>query len=111
MVFHGYDGGRESVAFYQRLFTNLRMGVDEQVSEGDRVATRWVLHGTYRGRTVTLRGITISRFGSDGRIAEDRGHSDSLSLPRQLGAIRTVILGLEILTGRIKLPKGALRAG
>jgi predicted ester cyclase len=111
MVFHGYDGGRESVAFYQRLFTNLRMGVDEQVTEGNRVATRWALHGTYRGRTVTLRGITISQFAPDGRIAEDRGHSDSLSLPRQLGAIRTVMLGLEILTGRIKLPKGALRAG
>lgn len=111
MVFHGYDGGRESVAFYQRLFTNLRMGIDEQVSEGDRVATRWVLHGTYRDRAVTLRGITISRFAPDGRIVEDHGHSDSLSLPRQLGAIRTLALGLEILTGRIKLPKGALRAG
>ena len=109
MTFHGYDGGRESVAFYRRLFDNLRMGVDEQVSEGDRVASRWVLHGTYRGRAVALRGITISRFDADGRIVEDHGHSDSLSLPRQLGALRTVILGLEILTRRVRLPKGALR--
>jgi predicted ester cyclase len=111
MVFHGYDGGRESIAFYQRLFKNLRMGVDEQVAEGNRVASRWVLHGTYRGRPVTLRGISISRYGEDGRILEDHGHSDSMSLVRQLGPVRILILGLEILTRRIKLPKGALTAG
>jgi len=110
MVFRGSDAGRESVAFYQRLFTNLRMGVDDQVTEGNRVASRWVLHDTYHGRAVALRGITISRFADDGRIAEDHAHSDSLSLPRQLGAVRTLALALEILTGRIKLPKDALRS-
>jgi predicted ester cyclase len=108
MSFHGYDGGRESVAFYTALFENLRMGTEEQVTEGNRVASRWLLTGTYRGRSVTLRGITISRFGEDGRILEDRGHSDSIALVRQLGAIRTLVLGLEILTRRVKLPKGAL---
>jgi SnoaL-like polyketide cyclase len=86
------------------------MSVDEQVTEGSRVASRWVLHGTYHGRTVALRGITISRFGDDGRIVEDHGHSDSISLLRQLGPIRTVVLALEVLTGRVKLPKGALRS-
>jgi hypothetical protein len=108
MTFHGYDGGRESVTFYMTIFKNLRMGADEQITEGNRVASRWVLNGTYHGRPVTLRGITISRFAEDGRILEDRGHSDSISLVRQLGVIRTLILGLEILTRRVKLPKGAL---
>jgi predicted ester cyclase len=108
MTFHGYDGGRESVSFYRALFKNLRMAAEEQVSEGERVASRWVLNGTYHGRRITLRGITISRFGQDGRILEDQGHSDSISLLRQLGVIRTLILGLEILTRRIKLPKGAV---
>jgi predicted ester cyclase len=111
MTFHGYDGGRESVGFYLAIFKNLRMGVEEQVTEGNRVASRWILNGTYRGRPITLRGITISRFGKDGRTLEDRGHSDSISLLRQLGVIRTLILGLEILTRRVKLPKGALRSG
>ena len=54
-------------------------------------------------------GITISHFGEDGRTLDDRGHSDSMALPRQLGVIRTVVLGLEILIRRVKLPKGALR--
>jgi predicted ester cyclase len=108
MTFHGYDGGRESVAFYMTIFKNLRMGTEEQVTEGNRVASRWILHGTYHGRAITLRGITISHFGEDGRIREDRGHSDSMSLVRQLGVTRVILLGLEILTRRIKLPKGAL---
>lgn len=108
MTFDGYDGGRESVSFYLKLFEHLTMGIEEQVTEGNRVASRWVLNGTYRGRLVTLRGITISRFGEDGRILEDRGHSDSIALVRELGVLRTLALGLEILTRRVKLPKGAL---
>jgi predicted ester cyclase len=110
-TFHGYDGGRESVAFYLAIFKGLRMGVEEQVTEGNRVASRWILTGTYHGRAVVLRGITISRFGEDGRTLEDRGHTDSIALIRQLGVLRTVVLGLEILTRRVRLPKGALRAG
>lgn len=106
---HGYEGGRESVGFYRAIFKELRMGVADQVTEGDRVASRWVLHGTYHGRAVTLRGITISRFGEDGRILEDHAHSDTISLARQIGIPRTVVLALEVLTRRAKLPKGALR--
>jgi hypothetical protein len=110
MAFHGYEGGRESLTFYRTLFKSYRMGVEEQVTEGNRVASRWVLNGIYHRRTVTLRGITISHFGQDGRILEDRGHSDSIALLGQLGVIRTVILALEILTRRLKLPKGALKS-
>jgi len=110
MTFHGYRGGRESVDFYRAIFKNLRMGVEEQVPEGDRVASRWVLTGTYHRRAITLRGITISRFGQDGRIVEDNGHTDSISFLRQLGALRTLILALEIAARRVRLPQGALRA-
>jgi hypothetical protein len=110
MTFYGYEGGRESVAFYLAIFKQLRMSVEGQVTEGNRVASKWVLSGVYRDRPVTLRGITISRFGADGRTLEDHGHTDSIALVRQLGVLRTIVLGLEILTRRVKLPKGALRA-
>lgn len=110
MTFHGYEGGRESVEFYLALFKNLKMGLEEQVTEGNRVASRWVLRGVYKGRAVTLRGITISRFGEDGRTLEDNGHTDSIALIRQLGALRTLVLGLEILTRRVRLPKGVLKS-
>lgn len=110
MVFRGYQGGRESVAFYRTLFKGLSMSAEEQITEGDRVGTRWILQGTYHGRNVTLRGITVSHFGEDGRILEDHGHSDSIALLRQLGILRTLLLGLEILTRRIRLPQGMLSA-
>ncbi len=109
MTFHGYEGGRESLAFYGTLFKSYRMGVEEQVTEGNRVASRWVLNGSYHGRAVVLRGITISHLDEDGRTVEDRGHSDSIALLRQIGVTRTLLLGLEILTRRVKLPKGILK--
>ena len=89
MEFHGHEGIRESVSLYRRLFPDLRFTVDEQVTEADRVASRWTLHGTNRGRAVTLSGITISRFDGD-RIVEDWGSTDSIELVRQLGAWRTL---------------------
>ena len=100
--------GASLLSFYETLFTNYSMGVEEQVTEGNRVASRWVLHGTYHGRAVALRGITISRLDQDGRTIEERGHSDSIALLGQIGVLRTLILGLEILTRRVKLPKGAI---
>jgi predicted ester cyclase len=105
----GYEGGRESVGFYRAIFKDLRMGVDDQVTEGHRVASRWFLMGNYHGRPVTLRGITISRFGEDGRILEDHAHSDTISLARQIGIARTLVLAVEVLTRRAKLPKGSLQ--
>jgi predicted ester cyclase len=110
MTFYGYDGGRESLAFYMALIGNLEMGVEEQVTEGNRVASRWVLHGDYRGRAVTLRGITLTQFGEDGRARVDWGHSDSISFLRQIGALRVFVLAIEVLTRRVKLPKGAVAA-
>jgi len=108
-TFRGYKGGEESVAFYRAIFQGLRMQAEEQIAEGNRVASRWVLTGTYHRRAVTLRGTTISHFADDGRIVEDHGHTDTIGLLRQLGVLRTLVLAAEILTRRVKLPQGALQ--
>ena len=94
LEYRGHEGARRSVALYLELFPDLRFVVDEQVSEGDRVASRWTLHGTHRGRRVTLTGIVISRF-EDGRIIEDHAASDTMELVRQLGIWRSVMLLVE----------------
>jgi predicted ester cyclase len=91
MEFHGYEGARQSVALYQRLFEDLRFETEQQVATGDRVATHWTLTGTYRGRQVKFSGITISRF-EDGRIAEDWGYSDTVEIAKQLGVWRTLLV-------------------
>jgi predicted ester cyclase len=93
MEFRGQAGIRESVSLYRRLFPDLSITVDDQVEEGDRVASRWTLRGTHRGRAVELSGITISRV-ADGKVVEDWGHSDTLTLLRQLGVRRS--LGLAV---------------
>jgi predicted ester cyclase len=38
--YHGTDGARQSVALYRAIFPDLRFTVDEQVTEGDPVASR-----------------------------------------------------------------------
>jgi predicted ester cyclase len=91
LEYHGTDGARQSIALYRELFPDLRFVVDEQVSEGHRVASRWTLTGTHRGRRVRLGGIVISRFEDD-KIVEDWACSDTLDLARQLGAWRSMLL-------------------
>src|SRR5947209_5790891 len=92
LEYHGLEGVRQSVELYRSIFPDLEIKVEEQVVEGDRVASRWTARGTNRGRRVTLRGITISRF-EDGKIVEDFGYSDTVDLLRQLGPVRVVRVG------------------
>lgn len=91
LEYHGTDGARRSVALYRELFPDLRFVVVDQVVDGDRVASRWQLHGTHRGRRVELWGIVISTL-RDGRIVEDWAASDTLTLARQLGVRRSLAL-------------------
>jgi ubiquinone/menaquinone biosynthesis C-methylase UbiE/predicted ester cyclase len=93
-TYFGHDGARRSVALYLQLFPDLRFEVEDQVTEGDKVASRWTLRGTHRGRPVELRGIVISRF-EDGRIIEDWAASDTMDLVRQLGLRRTIGLAVK----------------
>ncbi|MBN1530476.1 MAG: ester cyclase [Thermoleophilaceae bacterium] len=87
---HGHDGIRESTALYRALFDDLEIRVVDQVHEGDRVVSRWIMTGSNRGRRAELSGITISRM-EGGRIAEDWSALDSLELLRQLGLVRSLL--------------------
>ena len=85
LEFSGLDGVRQSVALYRQMFPALEITIDDQIAEGDRVATRWRMKGlTADARQVELPGMTISRF-TDGRIAEDWTIYDAASLAEQLG--------------------------
>jgi predicted ester cyclase len=93
---HGHEGIRRSTALYRSLFEDLQIRVVDQVSEGDRVVSRWVMTGTNRGRPAELGGITISRLDA-GRIVEDWTALDSLELLRQLGLLRTMFAAPRLL--------------
>lgn len=74
---------------------DLTVAVEDQVANGDKVATRWTAQGTHygelmgidpTGRAATVTGITIQRFGDAGKIIEGWTNWDMLGMLRQLGA-------------------------
>jgi len=94
MEFHGLDGARRSVELYKSVLEELNVTVEEQLVDGDRVTSRFVVTGRAGKRRVRFNGITISRF-ENGRIVEDWSVTDTLSLLRQLGPWRSTWLGLR----------------
>jgi steroid delta-isomerase-like uncharacterized protein len=91
----GKDGFREFVNMYLTGFPDGAITVDDQIAEGERVATRWTGRGTNAGelmgmaptgKQVTVSGITYSRI-ADGRAREAWLTWDTLSMMQQLGAV------------------------
>jgi predicted ester cyclase len=94
LEFRGLDGAQQSVAMYKQVLSNLEIRVHEQVVEGNRVTSRFIVTGTRGGRHVRFGGITISRFEA-GLIVEDWSVVDTLALARQLGLWRTLLMAMK----------------
>lgn len=91
--------GRETLkglidAFYSAL-PDLRHTFEDQIAEGDKVASRVTFRGTHRGefqgilptdREVTFSAIFIDRY-SEGKIVEHWANFDALGMLQQLGFI------------------------
>jgi predicted ester cyclase len=94
MEFQGLEGTTRSIELYTSVLSDLKVEVVEQVVDGERVTSRFVVTGENRGRRVRFSGITISRF-QDGKIIEDWSVTDTLGMLRQLGPGRAVLAGLR----------------
>jgi predicted ester cyclase len=71
------------------------MTFEDQIAEGDKVASRWTMRGTHTGellgiaptgKQATMTGIVISRLAGS-TIAEEWENFDQLGLLQQLGVI------------------------
>jgi steroid delta-isomerase-like uncharacterized protein len=91
----GPEGLKEVAAMYRVAFSDLHMEIEEQIAEGDLIATRWTATGTHdgdlmgiapTGNRVTLPGMDISRV-SDGKVAETWEGYDTMVMMQQIGAI------------------------
>jgi steroid delta-isomerase-like uncharacterized protein len=91
----GPEVANQAARLYRNAFPDARITVEDQVAEGDRVATRWSARGTHQGELmgvgptgnqVEITGISISRI-EGGKIAEDWINYDALGMMQQIGAI------------------------
>jgi steroid delta-isomerase-like uncharacterized protein len=92
---HGPEGVKEFISSYRAAFPDARITVEQQLAEGDFVATRWSGRGTHEGelmgvsptgKQVTVSGLTISRL-EGGKIVEEFQNWDTFGMMQQLGAV------------------------
>ncbi len=91
----GLAGLQAWMAMFFAAFPDLRWTFEEQIAEGDKVASRSTWQGTHQGpflgvpptgKQVTVAAWTIDQV-VDGKIAASRLIMDVLGLLQQLGAI------------------------
>ena len=72
---------------------DLRITIEDDMAEGDKVVTRWIGQGTHQGELMgvaptgnqlTFTGITIHRI-EDTKIVEEWSNWDALGVMRQIG--------------------------
>jgi steroid delta-isomerase-like uncharacterized protein len=91
----GLEGLKEVLRGMRAAFPDMHWHIEEQLSDAERVLTRFEWTGTHSGeflgvpatgRPVRVWGMVIDRFQAD-RIKESRLIMDTLGLMMQLGAI------------------------
>jgi steroid delta-isomerase-like uncharacterized protein len=91
----GLEGAKKTVAMYRQAFPDVHFEVEEQIAEGDKVATRWTGTGTHEGelmgmqptgKKASVTGITIDRI-EGGKIVEGWTNWDTLAMMQNIGAI------------------------
>lgn len=93
----GLEGAREHVLGVMRTYPDLRLTVDQQIAEGDWVATCGTMRGTHEGEWLGMKptgaklqvtAVNIDRV-VDGRIVEHGGAANLLEPFLHIGAIQS----------------------
>ncbi len=91
----GPEGFKGYVAAYRAAASDCHVRIEDQVAEGDRVATRWTATGTHDGELmgipptgarIEMPGMEIVRIVG-GKVAEGWDSYDMMGMMRQIGAI------------------------
>ena len=91
----GLDNMRREIEMWRGGF-DFTFSIEDQLTQGDRVCTRWTWNGIQKGeflglpntgRKVSMTGTTVFRFDPTGRIHEGWWQYDRLGLMEQLGAL------------------------
>jgi steroid delta-isomerase-like uncharacterized protein len=86
----------QGIAMWNAAFNETRFTIEEQIAEGDKVATRSTMRSVHSGgdfqglpptgKQVQVDGVTIERI-KDGKIVERRVSGDWLGIMQQLGLV------------------------
>ena len=94
---NGPEGSKQFVTAYRNAFPDVHFTIDDQITEGDKVVTRWTAEGTHQGelaglpatgKSSTVSGIVVDRL-VNGKIAESWSIFDEFGMMQQLGVIPT----------------------
>lgn len=91
----GRDNYKQGMGGFHAAFPDLHIACEDQVAEGDRVVSRWMVSGTQEGELMGVPPsgnrakfsmITISRV-EGGKIAESWVSFDAMGMMQQIGAV------------------------
>ena len=91
----GIEGLTQFVSTIRSALPDLRVTLEEDIAEREKVVSRWRAQGTHQGELmgiaptgneVAITGITIHRI-EDGKIVEEWENWDALGLMQQIGAV------------------------
>lgn len=94
---NGPEGLKMVATVFGGGFSDWHITIDDQIAEGDKVATRWIASATNTGlvmgipatgKVVRVTGVNVMRF-AEGKIVESWFNFDMLTLLQQLGAVPT----------------------
>jgi serine phosphatase RsbU (regulator of sigma subunit) len=88
----GPEDVKRFVGEFRSAFPDLRLIIEEQLAEGDKVVSRGTIRGTHQGefRGIAptgekreIKGMAVFRFSEEGKVVESWDSYDQLSLMRQ----------------------------
>lgn len=94
----GVEDAKQVMASYRSAFPDLHITIEDEIVEGDKIATRFTAQGTHSGtfmgipptgKQVTVVGMGFGRI-VDGKFVESWHIFDRLSLLQQLGVIPSI---------------------
>jgi steroid delta-isomerase-like uncharacterized protein len=89
----GREGLKQVFATFRSAFPDMRVRVEDQLAEGDKVVSRLTVSGTNQGdfmgmpatgKSASIGVVDILRFDG-GKIAERWGEADFMGMMQQLG--------------------------
>jgi predicted ester cyclase len=88
-----YEAWKQAHLMFISAFPDMKLTIEDEITESDKVVTRWTMHATHQGdlmgipptgKQVTAGGISIDRI-AEGKVVEHWAEFDRLGLMQQLG--------------------------